>query len=218
MNFLQRHVARPARRGFSLIEVTVAMVILSVMMVAALRGLGSTARMRLADADSARREALARDMLGEVMQQLYEDPALDAGSFGKSVAEAAPGNRSLYDDVDDYHNWVGLPPQNKDGSVIANSAGWQRRVQVGWSPGPNLTDASGSDTRLKWIKVTVTDATGRKTKLYGLRSAHSSYEQQPRVESTYVGWVGIELQVGDQAEAGISGGVNIVNQLPLNLD
>ena len=97
---------------------------------------------------------LAQDLLAEILQQAYEDPALAEGSFGLGADEAATGNRSLYDDVDDYHGWTASPPQEKDGTELSQFDGWLRSVVVEWVAPADLAPV-GTDTRAKQITVTV---------------------------------------------------------------
>lgn len=141
------------RRGFSLLEVVVATLIVGVMMVAALESLGALARGRSYIAERSRGWTLAQDMMAEVLDRHYEEPD-DTPSFGTEGAEAS-GNRSDYDDTDDYHGWVASPPQSKDGTVMSNLTGWERRVTVERVKADSLHAVTSSDQGVRRITVEV---------------------------------------------------------------
>lgn len=143
------------RAGFSLVEVIISVIIIAGLMVAVLNTVGATAVTRTLDADRAKGQALAYDLLDEVLQADYEDAVAGIGSFGVGADEAG-ADRSLFDDVDDYDGWESTPPMQKDGSAIDGFDGWTRRVDVVWCEPSAPDTSSNSDTRLKRITVTVT--------------------------------------------------------------
>lgn len=163
---------RRARRGagFSLVEATVSIVIVGVMMVAALQAAAAARTHAQRGADRGRAALLALDLMAEILQQAYEDPALGRGTFGRSAEESAPGNRSLFDDVDDYHAWTESPPQDRQGNVIGDAADWGRSVTVWWVSPDDLNTRVLSDTRLKRIEVTVSRGGLVLARLTALRS------------------------------------------------
>lgn len=142
-------------RGLSMVEVVISTVIVAVMLVAALNTVGASRLGAERNADRSRGALLAELLMAEIMLQPYEDSALPPGSFGRSFDESATGNRSLYDDVDDYNNWSASPPQDKDGTVLTDLDGWRREVEVRWVNPSNLTLLSVSDSRIKEITVVV---------------------------------------------------------------
>lgn len=93
--------------------------------------------------------------MAEILQQAYADPVFGIGSFGLAAAEAATGDRSLFDDVDDYNGWQAGPPQYRDGTVIPGTDGYERLVSVAWVNPDDLLGVSGSETGVKRILVTV---------------------------------------------------------------
>lgn len=141
-------------RGFSLIEVVVSLLIIAGLMVAVLNTVGATAVTRRIDADRARGQALAHDLLDEILEMQYEDAGEGIGSFGKAGDETGT-DRSLFDDVDDFDTWEATPPVLRDGTPISGFDGWTRSVDIEWCEATNLDGTSGSDTRLKRITVTV---------------------------------------------------------------
>ena len=144
----------PIALGFSLIEVVISMVVVSVLFVAAMGTVATSKQHQLYSNDSRRGQLLAQALMAEIMQQTYDD-ADAPGGFGPELVEMI-GNRSRFDDVDDYHNWSASPPQRKDGNQIPNFAGWKRSVSVVWVNAGNLAQAFAFESGIKLITVTVT--------------------------------------------------------------
>ncbi len=143
------------RPGFTMAEAVLSVFIMGVVLVAALSTVGGAGRARQKMADRARGVPLAQDLMSEILQQAYEDPDSAPGSFGTGIDEAAAGNRSLYDDVDDYNGWSASPPETKNGTAIQGFDRWRRSVTVEWVDAGDLTQAPGFNTDVKQITVTV---------------------------------------------------------------
>lgn len=154
-------------RAFSLIEVMIAMVVVAVLMSAALHAVGAAGSVRLHTTEAARANALAQDLMQEITALPYEDPDGAYGSFGPTSQEHDTGNRSLFNDADDYHEWEASPPQHKDGTPIAGYQGWTRRVTV--ERIGSQTHDSG-DTGLKLITVEVLRGQRRMARLLQVRT------------------------------------------------
>jgi type II secretory pathway pseudopilin PulG len=145
------------QRALTLAEAVVSMVIISVMLVAALNSVGASRTTQQKIADRSRGFLLAEDLMSEILRQDYEDADLAPGSFGLGGDEVGDGSRSLWDDVDDYDGWSASPPQQKDGTVIPDLAGWGRSVTVARAePGDFEAIAPATDTGVKQIRVDVT--------------------------------------------------------------
>lgn len=160
-----------ARHAFSLVEVIISVLIVGGVMAAVLNTIGATATIRRMDADRVRGEALAQDMLDEILSQNYEDDGEAAGSFGLTGGESATGDRSTFDDVDDYDGWSMSPPERADGTQIAGFTGWKREASVVWVDPSDPDTSSGSDTRLKRITVRVYRGSRQVASATTLRSA-----------------------------------------------
>ncbi len=156
------------RRGFTLIEATVSIVIVGVMFASALSMAGASKMTRHRRALSDRAHVLADALLAEVMALPYEDPdeatsalgqdASDVSVYNAKVAGDPEGHtvrRDWCDDIDDLNGWNQQPPVNYDGSAIAEAAGWQRKISVDWVKTDNLNAKSNVETGIKCIKVTV---------------------------------------------------------------
>ncbi len=144
----------PRRSGLTMVEAVVSIAIVGVMMVAALNTVGASRLGQKKTGDRGRGTLLAQALMAEILRHVYE-PAAFPDSFGRLASEPAGGPRNLWDDVDDYDNWSASPPQNEDGSVIPNLAGWRRSVDVDRVNPANLGQTVGSDQDVKRIVVTV---------------------------------------------------------------
>lgn len=142
-------------RGMTLVEAVMAMLIVSVMLLAALNLVGASRMSENTLADQNVAQALAENLMAEILDQAYADPVDGVESFGRTSAENNTGNRSRFDDVDDYHTWSASPPQTKDGTELDDYAGWSREVVVEWVEPADLTTVASSNTGIKRITITV---------------------------------------------------------------
>jgi MSHA pilin protein MshD len=149
-------------------------------------------------AASERRQAtfLAEQLMTEILQCYYKDPASGSGTLGPDTGETS---RASYNDVDDYDGLTNSPPKSRDGATLSGYAGWQRKVTVEWVDPANPASHSNTDLGLKRITVKVTPPSGKTVKLMALRSAQGPYEQTPLQTSTYVTWVGVNVQATPQS-------------------
>lgn len=141
------------RRGMSMVEVLVSIMIVGVMLTAALDTLGAA---KLGQSKTSYRKVahlLAHDLMAEVLRQDYEEQD-EVAAFGRELTEKA-GSRADFDDVDDYSGWSASPPQNKDGTEVTNRTGWTRSVDVGYADSNDLKQISLLDSGIKHITVTV---------------------------------------------------------------
>ncbi len=142
--------------GFTLIEAAISTVIVAVMMTAALTSVARTGNFRRIQNDRQKAHLLATQLVSEILSKSYWDPALTStGSLGASSDELATGNRSLFDDVDDYTGWIESPPKLAGGSSLPNVADWYRKVDVVLVSWTDLNSAVSFDYGLKRISVEV---------------------------------------------------------------
>lgn len=156
------------RRGLSLTEVVVSTFLVGVLLVAAMRTVSGSVRASLANARSGCGLALAQELMSEIVTAQYVEPD-EAPTFGPEASETG-GNRGLFDDVDDYHNWDASPPQNVDGTVIPDRVGWRRTVAVEYLDPNDLTTTVGSDQGVKRITVTVIREGSAEVRLIAIRT------------------------------------------------
>jgi type II secretory pathway pseudopilin PulG len=193
-------------RGFTLVEATLSVVLASVLILSSMYTFGAIGKTRKAALSHQIASGLANQLMAEIVACCYTNPG-GSNVFGPESNEIT-GNRSLFDDVDDYNNRTETPPQTKGGTAMSNLTGWTRSVVVAYI-NPATMAASGTDLGLKQITVTVTDPTGAKTTLVALRSSNGCFDQKPSQATTYVSWVGVQLQVGSDATTTVYSGASI---------
>ena len=155
--------------GFTLVEVVLAMVVISVMLTAALRVTGASVMAQTASADRLRAVGLAQDLMAEIVSKKYADP-VSLGIWGPELTEVLAG-RTAFNDVDDYSGYSESPPKDRSGSVIAGCTGWRRSVAVSWVILADPASTSVFDSGLKRITVTVSRNGKSLARLSALRSA-----------------------------------------------
>jgi MSHA pilin protein MshD len=222
-----------ARRGtaFTLVEAVVSIVVVGVMLVGALGTVGAAVRARRVQAGLAERQALALELMHEILQLPYTEPKWDDlryehGGAYSVVSQTLPwvapaqgpesdslgGTRSTFDDVDDYDGWSESPPKTRDGTALPSKTGWRWTAAVAFVNPDNVDVVIGADLGLKRITVTVTDDQGAQTVLVALRSQYGPPDQVPAELTTYVTWVGCDLRVGDPNGRTISTGASLLNR------
>ena len=142
-------------RGFSLVEVTISTLIIGIVLVASLQTVAVSKARQSSVGRAVRGEHLAVQLMAEIRDLPYWDPVVQGG-LGPATEETIFGNRSLYDDVDDYRGWSASPPQEPDGTVIPGFDGWRRSVVVMWLK-PDRFIQSVTETGIKGVLVTVED-------------------------------------------------------------
>ena len=155
----RRHPHIPGRRrGFTIAEAVMAIVIVGGLLVAALNGVAVSRTGRGRAADHARGQQLALDLMAEILQQAYQDP-VQTPVFGLEPGESST-SRAAWNDVDDYNGWTETPPKTKSGTVMNEAAGWTRSVAVQWvDPTTLATSSTLTNTGIKKITVTVKKGT-----------------------------------------------------------
>lgn len=153
MSRILRQRQRSLARGFSLVEVVVATLIVGVMMVAAMNTLGAFIRGQQHMANQSRGWHLAQELASEILATLYEEPD-GTPTFGRETGESA-SVRSAYDDADDYHLWQDSPPETRDGTPVAELAAWSRAVTVARVAVANPSLVVATDEGVKRITITV---------------------------------------------------------------
>lgn len=165
------HSTPHARRSLSLVEIVISTAITSLMLVAALEAVGSARTGMKRIGDRAVCTLLAEDLMVEVLEQDYADPHYGPGSIGVGGDESGTGDRSLYDDVDDYDGWRSTPPEQKDGAPLDWANDFERRVHVVWVDADDFASVAGSETGVKRITVTVLRNDVALAELTALRTA-----------------------------------------------
>lgn len=157
INLRKSSSKRSLRYGISLAEVSICTVLVGMLLVTSLQTTLFVTRHRELENDQMRASLLADQLLEEVMCLPVDDPDTD---------ETAGTNRSTFDNVGDYYNWISTPPQTKDGTVIPGLANWKRGIRITSIDPSNLTVAS--DSELHRITVVVARPDGSVTTAIGL--------------------------------------------------
>lgn len=142
-----------ARGGFSLLECAVSALLVGMLMVGALRALNAAKRREISTTDSLGGRQLACDLMNEILLQAYKEP-FSVSVFGREPDEDT-GDRTRFDDVDDYHNWTATPPTDRSGVPIPGFAGWTQAVSVEWADPNHFGATPAINTGLKRITVSI---------------------------------------------------------------
>lgn len=156
--------------GFTIIETALSTVVIGLMLVAALQTVGASKLAQHRNADRARAVHLASLLLAEITAQAYEEPDV-VKLFGPEPAELLPGNRSLYDDVDDYEGLSETPPRDRAGVAVTGFSGWTLTVKVQWVSPTNPATPSLIETGAKLITVTAIKNSIPYVRLHSIRTS-----------------------------------------------
>ncbi|MEM9066208.1 MAG: prepilin-type N-terminal cleavage/methylation domain-containing protein [Planctomycetota bacterium] len=137
-------------RAFTLLEVAISVAIISLGVAATMSVVSLVAAQRQDATDRAIATGLADAMVSELQ-------SVDWGSEGVIYSiptDSAPADRTGFDDLDDYHYWIGSPPIERDGTAIPEAAGMQRLVLVTWADTQSGLNSS-APTGVKVVIVVV---------------------------------------------------------------
>lgn len=147
---IKQNVTRP---GFSLVEVLLAAVIMSVLLVAAVRLFGNLGTSLYAATDQDAADMLAIEMIREIKNQNYSDPNTP-DNFGIDTGEE-PTDRATFNDIDDYHNWLSTPPGHRDGRPYNRYGHLTRSVEVLYVDASDFENTVSDDQGFKKVIITV---------------------------------------------------------------
>ncbi|MDC0936239.1 prepilin-type N-terminal cleavage/methylation domain-containing protein [Pirellulales bacterium] len=182
------------RRGYTLVEVVIASLIVGGILVGALNVLGGSLRTSRVASAKLDDPGLGHQLMAEILAQPYEDPEEPGGPIGLETGETNT-TRTDFDDLDDYNNWIQNPPETKDGAVVSGASGWQRIVFVKHFD-PSSGNTIPTETGVKLITVKIVPSSGIDFELNALRSQWGSLQQQPAMDGTVVTSVDGQLQIG----------------------
>ena len=138
--------------------------------------------------------------MAEILAKPYEDP--DGNSAGidiESDEPDPPSDRLAFDDVDDYHGLMNLPPELPDGAPIAGATGWKRQVRVRYVEaimvGTAISNVS-NDQGVKRICVEAISPSGQTTEIYAIRSRHGVAAGTIPFDATRATAVGVSIDTG----------------------
>ena len=116
------------RPGFSMVESILCVVIVGGVLVTSLNTIGSAVVARQGAGDRGVGQLLAQDLMTEILRLPYQDP-VQSPLWGPEPGETT-GIRSVFDDIDDFHDRSESPPQYAEGTQMNGLAGWSRTVKV----------------------------------------------------------------------------------------
>lgn len=150
-------------RGMTLIEVTLAVAVFSIIIVATLNAAAQAVALRAQATRVLVAGQLADALIAEIMQLPYDSTdTQQAGTIASlsildtPIFTVIPANRGNDAAALDYTNYKDSSPINPDGSPSANSNGYRRSVSVKYVTTSNPSVESATDTGLCRIIVSVT--------------------------------------------------------------
>lgn len=150
MNQQARQFAR--RRGISLVETVVALVVLSGAMVATLNSVAGARASQVMVGERAKARLLAESMLQEVLAQPYAEPGTT--TIGPDTGEESKTLRDQFDDVDDYHGWE-CAANTPDGTQLPGYEDYEVHIRVSWVRPGELDQIENEDKGVKWVVVSI---------------------------------------------------------------
>jgi prepilin-type N-terminal cleavage/methylation domain-containing protein len=139
--------------GMTLVEVTLSMVIVTVMLLAALQTVAVSRGTQKSLSDRAHGRQFAMELMNEILDQQYME--LNGVAFFGLEPGKSSANRSQFTDVDDYNGWTESPLQDRSGNVLVGTTGWRRRVTVQWADKTSWEPSAADNTGLKLITVSI---------------------------------------------------------------
>jgi len=164
--------SRSSAKGITLIECAGASIILGLMITAGLRAAAGAGAAQAISARTLSGTLLAEGLLNEITQLPYADPSGSA-IFGIDAGEVA-GNKSTFDDIDDFDNWSESPPKSPENTTLPNMTKWSRSVRIYRALTSSPESNSATETGLKRIEVTVSYSGKIVCLLKALRAADPS--------------------------------------------
>jgi MSHA pilin protein MshD len=158
-------------RGFSLVELVITMVVISVAVLGIANALSFAFAHQSDGLWQAKSVALAESYLEEIMARRFDEatplggvPACAPATVPCSAVGVDGEVRAEFDDVDDYHGIDDMPPVDVNGNPRLEYAGFRVQVNVAYADVTQVT-ALGLDasTDAKLVSVLVTPPGGKST-------------------------------------------------------
>ncbi|MFH1540975.1 MAG: type II secretion system protein [Elusimicrobiota bacterium] len=141
-------------RGVTLVELLLAVTIMSISVVAVVYSLSRFSRATVFCKNIKSAENLCRDLIGEIRVKKFDEyDRKFSYPLGPESGEALP--RVKFDDVDDYNGLIDSPVADVAGNNIEGFAHFKRTVEVCYVDGNFVKVTCGVTTPFKLIKVSV---------------------------------------------------------------
>lgn len=171
---MKRHLVTSRRRALTYFEVVVSLAILATASAASLQALGSFALGSRLWRERATAQELASQLQEEIETLPWADPAGGA-TIGIEVGEAS-GNRTTFDDIDDFDGWTEPSIQDRAGASLPGYGGYSRSVTVAYANDISSATTPALPTNtFKKITVTVWKNGKQLARLTAIRGAHNEY-------------------------------------------
>ncbi|MGD1916532.1 MAG: hypothetical protein ACFCBV_10135 [Phycisphaerales bacterium] len=176
-----------SRRGFSIIEATLAVVLVGTALVASLNVAAAASRTSATSSDRRQALQLAHMLMDEIMAQ----PA-----SGTTTSNGSTGNRiDTFTHVTDYDGFRESPPTTANGEICGPD-GWEWRASVSERPAESF-DSRTVDFQMYQIAVRVVMPDGTEVVLASLRSRTNMLDRAPTSTVESVTQVPISMRLGD---------------------
>ncbi len=182
-----------SRQGLSLLETTLATVLVSLTLVASLNSLAFVLTTTGRDAQTLQASQIAQTVLAEIASRPFRDPTETSTSIGLDAGETS--DRATWDDCDDYHNWSMSTITDRDGQVLPGAGGWTVQVKVTHGDPSNPVIELGGSSGFKCIEVVLISPSARQFKFYALRAERGVLTGQQAAGSSVLAAVDLSLQV-----------------------
>ena len=151
-------------KGFSLIEITISMLMISVLFVASMQTVAWSKKTSHIGMQEDIAQNLAQDLMSEVLMQDYRDKIYYR--YNTNVTEQSRAN---YRSIIDYHNYAEAQIKDKAGNIRTELPGWGRKVIVQFYD-PELKKVCADDKGIRKITVFVAFNSVVVDKLVGFRN------------------------------------------------
>lgn len=129
----------PRRRGFSLVESALAIVIIGIGIVALVASLGAASSINGAGRNLTRAVFLAQEIREWTLRLPFRDT--DPADANNPPGPDGTSPQTFVDDLDDLYDPAGLlysPPRDGAGQALSDLAGWSQKLTLTWREANNL--------------------------------------------------------------------------------
>jgi len=142
------------RRGFTLIEVAVASVLIALGVTALMVASGSATRVNQANVDMTQAVILAQELREWTLQLPFSDP--DEADQDNPPGPDGSDPQSFVDDLDDLKDVTYSPPRDGQGQAISHLGLWSQTITITWrNPDDVLQTVAEGGSDLVHVQVTV---------------------------------------------------------------
>ena len=150
------HDRLSARRGFSLIEVAIATILIALGVIALMVASGSATRVNQANVEMTQGVILAQELREWTLNLPFSDP--DPGDLGNPPGPDGEDPQVFVDDLDDLMGVTYSPPRSGTGSSIADLTNWSETISITWrNPNDILTTVADGASDIVHVQVTISN-------------------------------------------------------------